>query len=137
MSTYAFDLDGTLDISPALRQTLSALRAAGHRCIVVTGNTSAVSILSSLGLVVDGCHTVGPVDHSAEKVAYLQSISADFLFDNDISNVSAAAAAGIPGAVFVPTAQELKTAPTPQRSKRTGTGIFPGHLDLDLQRMKG
>ncbi|SRR5258708_28671070 len=106
----AADLDGTLDAFPREFQSLlSALRAAGHTVYVVTGVTADVAtpehvaakqqLLASLGL--GQCYerlvvVAAPDGVVADrKAAYLTSVGADVLIDNNTHNAGAVAGQGI------------------------------------------
>ncbi len=99
----AFDIDGTIDAEPSLMQGLmSALKAAGHQVVVLTGCgtekaepsdiLAKTEYLQSLGcgscydqLVVLG----DPTDEL--KAEWLKTHNADVLVDNDKGNAKAAA----------------------------------------------
>jgi|HubBroStandDraft_6_1064221.scaffolds.fasta_scaffold03839_3 hypothetical protein len=106
----AVDLDGTADAFPReLQSLMSAMQAAGHTVIVVTGTDTATidpaevdgktQLLASLGM--GQCYQTlvvipGPEDEVADrKAAYLQSVNASVLIDNRKANCKAATKAGI------------------------------------------
>ena len=98
----ACDIDGTLDSEPRVMQSLlMALRAAGHKVVIVTGcSTTQVTqadiddktgYLQSLGCA--NCYdqlvvVADPADEN--KAAWLKSNKADLLIDNAIANAKAA-----------------------------------------------
>jgi|SRR5208282_4709442 len=99
----AFDIDGTIDSEPSLMQSLmSALKAAGHQVVVLTGcgqeKPEASDILhkseylQSLGCAncYDQLIVLGePNDEN--KAEWLKAHSADLLVDNSKDNAKAAA----------------------------------------------
>ena len=108
----ASDLDGTLDANPIEMQgLLSALRAAGHRVVVVTGFSGdtvtqedwnrKLNYLNELGCqecfdeLVVIAHPQG-FDLPTAKAKWLADNGCDILLDNTIANVKAASAAGVP-----------------------------------------
>ena len=114
----AFDLDNTIDAAPKQIQSLmSALMAAGHNIVVLTGTDSPIvtqdewqakaDYLNSLGcgqcwnqLVVQshaGPNDPGPV----LKASWCRDNDVDVLIDNSKDNARAATAFGVP-LVLVP-----------------------------------
>ncbi len=105
MSTtlVAVDIDGTIDAEPSLMQGLmSALKAAGHQVVVVTGCGQETpepedvihkaEYLQSLGCAAcyDQLVVLGePADE--RKAEWLKANGADVLFDNSKANAKAAA----------------------------------------------
>lgn len=113
----AVDLDNTIDANPKEFQSLmSALQAAGHRVIVLTGNSNDSAIeqdwndkckyLTGLGcsscwdqLTVLAHTNAGNI--SDEKAKWCTDNGVDILIDNSKENAKAATKAGIP-LVLVP-----------------------------------
>ena len=113
----AFDLDNTIDATPKQMQSLmSALMAAGHHIVVLTGTDDPVvdpidwqakaDYLNSIGcgqcwneLVVQS--HAEPLDGPTVKAQYCRQHDVDVLIDNSKDNARAATAAGVP-LVLVP-----------------------------------
>jgi dTDP-4-dehydrorhamnose reductase len=110
VALFAFDIDGCADAYPREFQAImQALRSAGNTVQVVTGTHDSpvtqtdldekAQYLESLGLaecydkLVVISHPTGDV--SQMKADYLQSVGANCLFDNDLSNAASVTAAGI------------------------------------------
>jgi hypothetical protein len=104
-----FDLDDTITRAPEFyRQVMWALRSCGHKVHVLSGThhapatpedlTAKAELLRSLGCA--SCYdelvaVSGPEDKVPEnKVAYMRSVGASALIDNDKANVKAAQKAG-------------------------------------------
>lgn len=116
MSTFCFDLNGTLDTYPnQIGTMMRGLRALGHRVVILSaaGNEPEptperirveMGVVEHLGcadcydaFVLVGSGPEGDVDKdvvAANKVAYLQSVDAVCLVDNEKTNVKAARDAG-------------------------------------------
>ena len=117
----AVDLDNTIDAEPPrLQSLLSALRAAGHVVVVVTGTAQDVAsqnewnakadYLSKLGC--GACYDTlvviaSPDGSSADlKAKWCDENGVDILIDNSKENAKAAVAVGIP-LVLVPWASRF------------------------------
>ena len=109
----AFDVDGTIDSFPREFQSLcSALEAAGHHVIIVTGVggtevtpddvVAKKQYLASLGItmysqvIVCAHGEKSDEDIATEKQQVIEENDIHMLFDNDKRNVKAAAAVGVP-----------------------------------------
>ena len=98
----AFDVDGTLDVDPEVMQSLmSALRAAGHNVVVLTGSSDPVptkgdvdkkaQYLQSLGMAhsYDKLVVFGDPPHKA-KAKWIKKHHVDALVDNSAENAQRA-----------------------------------------------
>jgi hypothetical protein len=101
MGLFAFDVDGTIDADPAnFLSIMQALRAAGHRVVILTGCgapevtpediAQKEDYLGQLGFAAAYDQLVVFADPPAEaKGAWLRQNHADVLFDNSKSNAKA------------------------------------------------
>ena len=120
----AFDLDNTIDANPAEFQSLmSALQAAGHTVIVLTGTgddtatqqewQEKANYLTSLGcgscwdqLVIMAHPASGP-DLADLKAKWLMDNGVELFADSTMENAKAANKAGVP-LVLVPQGSKIK-----------------------------
>lgn len=117
----AVDVDGTIDANPdEMRSILSAVKAAGHAVIVLTGTPTDKATqedwddkrnyLQSMGCgscwdkLVVVPHKPGELAEA--KAAYCKANGIDVLIDNSKDNAKAAIAAGVP-LVLVPWASRV------------------------------
>jgi len=92
--TFAFDLDGTLNLWPALGVIMHELKNAGHKCIVLTavptGETREhrVQMLKDAGIM-PGSYTdiVMSEDDGRSKAHYCHRNKVDVLVDDSLSNL--------------------------------------------------
>jgi hypothetical protein len=119
----AFDLDNTIDANPSEFQSMmSALQAAGHTVIVLTGTSDPTATqqrwqekanyLTSIGcgqcwdILVIMSHA-GPANLSDLKAQWLVDNDVSLYADSTMSNAKAANSAGIP-LVIVPQGSKIK-----------------------------
>jgi hypothetical protein len=92
----AFDYDDTWAASPKLFAALGkAIRKAGGRVVILTGNPNAKDGLKGTGKSIDDIvvipHTgTSDAGHAAEKAQWLADNNADLLIDNNSTNCVAA-----------------------------------------------
>jgi hypothetical protein len=97
----AFDLDGTLDSEPALRELMKKLTKGGYKCFVLTGShvspvdsaekDAKKAKLAQLGL--DGEYhklKVFPNPPGVAKAAYCKKHDIGLLIDNSLTNAQIA-----------------------------------------------
>ena len=104
MAMWAFDIDGTIDAYPEQMRTLmTALKAAGHVVVVLTGSEdspiSATDVqekadyLAALGVNQGAAYdrlVVVAKPHDLNKTQWLKANNAAALFDNAKDNAKAA-----------------------------------------------
>ena len=104
ITLVAVDCDGTADAAPTIFLSLmQALRAAGHRVVVITGDSATIvtqqsledkaTYLQGLGLgdAYDELVVIADPPHEA-KAQWLKDNGADLLIDNDRQNAELASA---------------------------------------------
>ena len=110
---FGFDCDGTLTAAPhVLGAVISALRSAGHECVVISGNPQAADIVHALDIKVDAVYNVEP---GQPKGIFCRAHDVVLLVDDEQRNISAATGNGAVGLHFV------APSPSTQRSTRAGT----------------